>query len=237
MVLGSSPLLKKNHQKQRSHGKINPGGIDSRHTPDNRAGRTSHYPVNLVKKRNEKIVLLLIHFFRRLSAAYKRIRLVRQRKDQIRLIGLRVPITFQHGNSVKKMTDIHHHRHKSRRKKRRSAGKQINGHILHGTGINQKAHGQSPSDPISVGFQQHAKSHSQNQIACHHRQRTPKCITSCRTHLFFLSSLFTYHSGCSASSRLPPGLRHRAAGQGSERCETVRSPSAQAEEIRFFSCG
>ena len=103
VVLAGAPLLHHDHKEQRGHRKVDACGIKGDDAAQQRAGHAARHPINLVEQRSKQIVTVLVHALGHIAAAYYRIRLVGEGKNQVRLCCAGVFIALQHRNTVKQV--------------------------------------------------------------------------------------------------------------------------------------
>ena len=104
----------------------------------------------------------------------QRIGFVCHGENQVVLFPASALVGVQHGKTVKQMPGVYHKGGKCHSDPSGTAGQKRNGYILHGTGVNEHAHGQSPTDSVAVLIHQYSKSESQEQISGHNRQGIQK---------------------------------------------------------------
>ena len=131
----------------------------------------------MIKERDQQTVAVIMDAFRHLFPGNQRIGFVSQGKNQIGLLSSGSLVGAYHGDSVKQVSGVDHRSGEGSGQKAGSSCQQIDGHILHGPGINKQAHGHRPKTAIAALVHDNAKSKAQKYIAGHDRDCTQKSST------------------------------------------------------------
>ena len=176
VVLAAEPLLHKDGDEKGRQNELDALKVQGQQTPGKAPQHAAQHPVDLIEKGNQEAVTQL----RGLFLGYQGVGLVRQRKDQVRLLFSGPLVGLHHGDPVKQMPGVHHQGSQGRGKQPRSTGEKADRHILHGPGINKQAHAKAPDKPIAALVQQNTKPKPKKHIPGHHRQRIQEGSTDGR---------------------------------------------------------
>ena len=100
--------------------------------------------------------------------------LVGQGEDQIGLCITGAFVGIDHGNAVEQVTGVDHQGGQGGGQQAGAPGQQAHGHILHGTGIDEQAHGHGPQAAVAALVHNDAEAKAQEHIAGHDRDRVQK---------------------------------------------------------------
>ena len=124
------PLIHRDDNEKRGHGKVNAGGVKtdkgSGHTADDRA----QDPIAVVQNGDGEIVGMGVHPFGDPGRGEERIGLVGQGEDHIELSKPHPPELFQHGEPVDQMAEVQDQRKHGHTSQRRAGGQEFHPHIL-----------------------------------------------------------------------------------------------------------
>ena len=131
MIFCAQPLVYEDGDKQSCEGKIYPFSAECYEAAQNRTHDSSCYPVNLVEHGQEKIISVSVSdSSHTLVAAYERVSLIGEGKDQVRLLLSRSLVSVDHGNAIKKMSGVYHHCRQRRSYERRPCSYEVYHNIL-----------------------------------------------------------------------------------------------------------
>ena len=174
VVIGAEPLLHENGDEQGSQGKVDALEVERQH----RAGDTAYHgaddPVDLIEEGHQKAVAVAADTVGHLVLGDQGVGLVGEGEDHVGLFLAGALVGIYHRDAVKQMPGIDQQGGHSSGKKPGTAGKQTDGQILHGTGINEQTHSQRPENTVAALVQHDAKPEAKEQIPGHHRNRIQK---------------------------------------------------------------
>ena len=133
----------------------------------------------MIEQGHQKPEPVRIRAFRCFPVAQQGISLICQGKDQVRFITARIPVIAEHGNTVEQVPGIHHDSGKDYRQYGGTSRQQPHTHILHGTGKDQKTHGQNPQEAVAGPVRENAEPGSKYDISGHNRQGFPESCSDC----------------------------------------------------------
>ena len=141
MFFGGEPLFNENGEKQRCECKVDALGIELHKRTDNRAQNRACDPIDMVKKRDEKAVVLSL-FFGHIGGVTtdERVGLVGECEDEVGFYFSDTFIFVEHRNAVEKVSRVYHQRGDSGGDKRRATRQKSDGDILHRPRVDEKAH-------------------------------------------------------------------------------------------------
>ena len=156
----------KNGDEQGGEGKINAGEVHGQLSCQG-AQDGAHHPIALVQHGNQEKIPVPVQVLRRPLGDQGK-GLVSEGKNQV---GLFLPGAFvgiHHGDAVKEVAGVDHQCGQSGGGQTDAAGEQADAHILHGAGVNEKAHCQCPQYTVAVFLQNDSKAKAQEEIPRHH---------------------------------------------------------------------
>ena len=177
VVVGAEPLLHKNGDEQGGEDEFDALVIDGDQRSCQGAKYRACHPVDLVEEGDQEAVAVVADPFGGLTPGNQGISFVRQGKNKVGLLLSGTLVGSHHGDAVKQVPGIDHQSGQRGGEKSRTAGEEADGHVLHGTGIDEQTHGSGPGDTVAALLQQDAESEAQEDVAGHHGNGVPESGT------------------------------------------------------------
>ena len=95
------------------------------------------------------------------------VRLVRQRKDEVRLISTCIFVRVNHRDAVEEVSRVHHDGGEDGGEDGGSRGEEPDAHVLHRARVDEDGHGGGPQGSVPGVSQQDAEADAQHDVARH----------------------------------------------------------------------
>jgi len=175
VILCVEPLLHKDRYKEGRQHEVDALVIDGDEGPGEASQHGPSHPVALVQGGYQQTVAMAADALGELLPGNQGVGFVGQGEDQVGLFLPGTLVGIHHGNAVEEMTGVDHQGGQGGDQQACSAGHQADGHVLHGPGVDEQAHGEGPSGPVAIAVQEDAKAEAQKEIAGHYRHSVEKC--------------------------------------------------------------
>ena len=164
VIFGAEPLFHKDRDEQSGENEFNTLVVDGQQGTGQTAQDGAGHPIDLVEQGHQEAIGVAVHALRRLILGNERVGFVRQGKDHVRLFLAGSFVRIHHRDAVKQVPGVYQKGSHSGSQQPCPGGKQADGHILHGTGINKQTHCRGPDNAIAALVQQDAEAEAQKHI-------------------------------------------------------------------------
>ena len=172
VILGGEPLFHEDGDKQGGEDKVDALQIHRQQG----TGQTTHHgtgnPVELIQDRHQQTVAVAVDSLRDMGD--QGVGLIGEGKNQVGLFLSGAFVGIHHGDAVKQVPCVDQEGGHGGGEQSGAAAEQADGHILHGPGVDEQAHGGGPDQTVARLLQGNAESEAQEQVAGHHRHGVQK---------------------------------------------------------------